>query len=175
MCELVAPLLACKCWQDFSAALPCCLDSPVFGFSQDVFELCKDLFDRLEIGTVGGQEQQPRSCGPDRLANDLALMTCKIIHDYDVALFQTGHQNLIDIKLEAFSLDRAIKDARRCDCSMAQGRQEGHGFPVTLRNMSQQPLPFAAPSPDRSQVGFGPGLSIEHQVLKGKTRLQPLP
>ena len=31
------------------------LDSSFFGFSEDVFEFCKDLFDGIEIGLYGGK------------------------------------------------------------------------------------------------------------------------
>lgn len=37
--------------------MPCCLDGPFGGFAQEQLELGEDLFDRVEVGGVGRQEQ----------------------------------------------------------------------------------------------------------------------
>ena len=49
-----------------------------------MFELGKDLLNRIEVGAVGRQEQQPGTSGPDRGANGRFLMAGEIVHDDDV-------------------------------------------------------------------------------------------
>jgi hypothetical protein len=39
-------------------ALPYVLEASLLGFAHDVFELGEDLFDRVEIGAVGRQEEE---------------------------------------------------------------------------------------------------------------------
>jgi hypothetical protein len=50
-------------------------------FSRQMFELGEDLFDRVEIGAIGRQEEQPCVCSPDRGTNGSALVAAEIIQD----------------------------------------------------------------------------------------------
>jgi len=50
-------------------ALPRCFDGSLCGFSEQVLELGEDLLDRIEVWTVGRQEQQARASGPDGISD----------------------------------------------------------------------------------------------------------
>jgi hypothetical protein len=50
-----------------------------------VFELGVDLFDRIEVGAVGWQEQQPRASGPDGGPDSGLLVAGEVVADDDVA------------------------------------------------------------------------------------------
>lgn len=54
-------------------------------FTHQVFELHEDLLDRVEVGAVGRQEQEPCLCPTDRRPDGEPLVAAQIIHDDDVA------------------------------------------------------------------------------------------
>ena len=128
-----------------------------------MFELCEDLFDRVEIGAIGRQEDQMGAGGSDRGAHRLTLVASEVVHHNDIAFGQCRDQYLLDIDQEAFGVDRAIKHPRRCDPIVAQRSQERHGLPVAERDFGPQPLAFGRPSTQRRHVGLGPRLVDEHQ------------
>ena len=51
-------------------------------------ELCESHFDRVEVGTVRGQVEQPRAFGLDGIFGGLALVGWKIVEDDDIAFGQ---------------------------------------------------------------------------------------
>jgi hypothetical protein len=50
-----------------------------------VFELGEDLLDRVEIGAIGREKEEPCGSGPDRGANGLALVAAEIVENDNVA------------------------------------------------------------------------------------------
>ena len=48
-------------------------------------EFCEGLVDRIEIGAVGRQEQNPCALVADGLLGDWALVSRQVVHDDDVA------------------------------------------------------------------------------------------
>jgi len=152
--------------------LPCGFDGSLACPSEQVFQFGEDLFDRVEIRTVRRQEEEPCACGADGLANGITLVAAEIVHDHNVSGLQTGHEDLLDIEPEALAIDWAIKDAWRINPVVAQGGKEGHGLPMAMGHMGEQPLAFPAPAPDRRHVGLGPGLIDEHKALDGDIWLE---
>src|SRR5580704_8675946 len=76
--SLVAIALVCEVVLAFLRADGCegvgdrrkeCVDRPGGSFSQQCFELCEELFDGIEVGTVGRQVSQLGAGGFNRLAN----------------------------------------------------------------------------------------------------------
>jgi hypothetical protein len=55
-----------------------------------VLELGEELFDRIEVGRVFRQKQQPCAGGADRLAHRLALVAAEVVEDDDVAGLSVG-------------------------------------------------------------------------------------
>ena len=86
------------------------------GLSQEVLELGEDLFDRVQIGGIFRQEDQLGAGGTDELTHGVAFVAAEIVHDDDVAGFQGGDENRLDIGSEALAVDRAIEKpgGRRC-------------------------------------------------------------
>ena len=60
---------------------------------------------------------------------------------------------------------RRVDGPRRIDPVMAQGRQEGHGFPAAVRNLGAESVPARSPSPQGRHVCPGPGLVDEDKPL----------
>jgi hypothetical protein len=48
---------------------------------------------------------------------------------------------------------------------MAERRDEGHGFPVAVGNLGDQPFPAPRPSPKRLHIGFRPGFIDEDETI----------
>jgi hypothetical protein len=49
---------------------------------------------------------------------------------------------------------------------MAQGSQEGRGFPMAVRDFGDEPDAARRPHSERFHVGLGPGLVDEDQALR---------
>jgi len=136
------------------------------GVAQQVFELCEDLLDRVQIGRVFGQEQQLGASRSDRLPNGFSFVAGEIVHHHEITNFERGHQHPLDIDREAFAVDRAVEDPWGVDAVMAQRRQKGHGFPMPVRNLGFEPVAPRRPTPERRHVGLGPGLVDEDQACR---------
>src|SRR5262249_34303303 len=86
-------------------------------------------------------------------------------------------EHLVDIEAEALAIDRALDQPGRLDAIVAQGGNEGHGRPATVRHLGWQALAERAPAAQRRHVGLGPGLVDEDQAGRIDTILigHPLP
>jgi hypothetical protein len=71
-------------------------------------QLGKDLFDRIEVGRVAGQEEQLGAGGADQAAYGLTLVAAKIIHDDNIARAQGGGQELLDPRLRGQAAARKL-------------------------------------------------------------------
>lgn len=105
-----------------SCGFPCCLYGSCGGGTHEVLEFGEDLFDWVEIRTVGRQEEELCSGPADGLSNRLSLVRAEIVHDDDVAGRERGNENLLDIGCEASSVDGAVEHAGRIDAVAAQRR-----------------------------------------------------
>lgn len=84
------------------------LDSP----SQPCLQLGEGHFDQVEVKAVGRQEGELRPGGLDGGADHRWLVAAQIVHDYDIARAQLGHQDLGDIGFDAAAVDRTVQDHR---------------------------------------------------------------
>src|SRR3546814_10136969 len=103
-----------------------------------MLELGEHLFDRVQVGAVGRQEEEARTDAADSGADGRTLVTAQVIHDDNVAGGQRRQQALLDICDEALAVDRLVEDTGRVDAVTAQRRQEGHGAPVAVWNRSEE-------------------------------------
>lgn len=94
-----------------------------------------------------------------------------------LARLQGGNEELPNPGEKPLGIDRSLEDARGGDAVVPQGRDEGHGHPVTAGGLGQQGFAFRAPAVGGCHVGLGPGLIDKDQPLRGKTLLvlPPLP
>ena len=69
------------------------LDGSFGCFSRQMFELGEDLFDWVEIGAIGRQEEQPCAGSPDRGTNGSAVVA---IQDDDVAWPKRRDENFFE-------------------------------------------------------------------------------
>jgi len=90
-------------------------------------------------------------------------MRAEIVHDDDVARLQGRDENLVDVEAEALAVDRSLEQPWRLDPIVAQGGEEGHGRPATMRHLGWQALAERPPAAQRSHVGLGPGFVDEDE------------
>lgn len=140
-----------------------------------MFELGEDLFNGIEIGTVGRQEEEFCSGPAYGLSHRLPLVGPEIVHDDNVAWRERGNEHLLDIGCEASSVDGAVEHARRIDAVAAQRGDQGQRLPVTVRDPGLQPLATRRPAPDRRHVSLGPGFVDEYKPSRIEAALILLP
>ena len=145
------------------------------GFAHEVFELGKDLFDRVQVGRVWRQEQQLGSDAADSLAHSGSLVAGEIVHDDHIAGRQRGHKALFDIVGKTLAVDRLIKDAGCIDPVAAQGGEERHRAPMAIRHLGMKALSLGCPAPQWGHVGFCPGFINEDEARRIKPTLILLP
>lgn len=150
--------------EEITGLPPCGLDGSGRCVAHQMLELGEDLLDRIEIGTVGRQEQQVRADGTDRLASCFAFVGAEIVEDNDVALGQGRDQNLFHIGCEDIAVDRPVDHPWRVDAVMAQGSDEREGLPVPEWHARIEPLSARAPAAQGGHVGLDPRLVEENQA-----------
>ena len=74
-------------------------------------------------------------------------MAAEIVEDDDVALGQSGHQDLLYVESEQFGVDGAIENEGRIDPIVPQGGDEGHGLPVAVGRLCVHALTYRSPAP----------------------------
>ena len=67
-------------------------------------------------------------------------MAAEIVHDHEIAGQDRGEQHLLDMGSEAFAVDRSIEKPRRVNMVVAQGGDEGYGFPAAIGNFGDEPF-----------------------------------
>lgn len=141
------------------------VDGSSVGFPQQRLELRDGLLDRVEVWTVGGQEQQQRTGGADRLGDLATLVAAEVVHDDDITGTQCWHQEIGDIGQETTGVDPSVEHARRGDCVATQRSDEGQSLPVAVRHFIDETLTDRA-SPVRARhVRLDPGFINKDQAL----------
>src|SRR6185437_13206684 len=136
----VGAFLWCEAGQQGSDAPPGSLDGSLSCLSEQSFELCKGLFDRIEVGAIRRQEEQLCAGSADGPPDGLSLVAAEIVDNDDVAGPERGHQELLDISQEAFAVDRPVDHAGSIDAIMAQRGKEGQRPPSAMWRLGDQPL-----------------------------------
>lgn len=150
--------------EEGSDATPSRLDGSLGSLAQERFELCEDLLDRIEIGTIWRQEEQLGSDGSKGTTHGFGFVTAEIVDDNNIAGSERRQKKLLDIGAEALAVDRSIDDARRVDPVVAQRRQKGQRSPMSVRNLAQEPVTTRCPAAQARHVGLGPGLVDKDQT-----------
>ena len=151
------------------------LDRAFGRVAEQRFELGEDLFNRVEIGGIRGQEAQRSSRSLNGPAHSHALVAAEIVQDDDIARGEGREQALLHIGQETQAVDRAIEDTGGSNAVVAQGGHERQGLPVALRPRGDQALAARAATVVPGHIGLGPRLINEHEPVGIKPALRPLP
>jgi len=128
-----------------------------------MFEFGEHLLDRIEVWTIGRQEDEMRAFGADGIASCFAFVTAEIVEDDDVTLGQRRGEDLGGIDREELTVDGTVDDLRRADPIETQRGNKGHGLPMAVRHHCMEALVSRSPATQWRHVGFDPGLVDEHQ------------
>ncbi len=140
-----------------------------------MFEFGEDLLNGIEISAVWRKEEEFCSYLPNCPADRLVFVTAQIVHDDDISGSQCLNQELLDVGLKAFAIDRPIKDTGRVNSIMTKCRQERHCLPVTKWGVGSDSLTSRPPASERRHIGLGPGFINKNQVFGIKFGLMGLP
>lgn len=139
---------------------------PAHGLSHGMLDLGEELFDWIEIGAVGRQEEQSGSGLADDASNVPAFVAAKIVEHDDVAGLECLDELGLDVGLEGLPVDRSVQHPWRIDAVIAERGDEGHCLPVGMGRMGDKPLVACAPASERSHVGLDPGLVEKDQTVR---------
>ena len=81
-------------------------------------------------------------------------MAGQVIEDDNVACPKRWTELLLDPLRESRAIDRLIEYEGRVDPVAAQGGDESHRLPVTIRHFGMDPLAFGCPPRQESDVGL---------------------
>lgn len=142
---------------------------------QQRLQLCEHLLDRVEIRAVGRKEEQPRSCGLDRVLHAGDLVGWQVVHDDDVVGLQHWDQGFGDIAAKARAVPGAVQQRGRAQPARAQGGRDGRGLVVAKRGCKPAALAARRPAIAARHVGGSRGLIQEHQPVRIELglRLEP--
>jgi hypothetical protein len=146
-----------------SNSFPNAFDGTLLSLSEQRFKLGKDLFDRVQIGAVGRQKDQPCAGGAYGIADCAVFVRAKIIHDHNIAGLEGGGEDLLNIGKEGLAVDWPIQHKGRGDPVTAQRGNKRHRLPVAVRDLGNKPLAAKAPAARAGHVGFGPGFINEDE------------
>jgi hypothetical protein len=144
-------------------ALPSRLDGSCRSVSQQRLELGEHMFDRIEVLTVGRQEEQLGAGCADRSTHRGSFVAAEIVDHHDVASAQGRRQELRDVGQEAEAVDRPVEHTGRGDPVASQSGDEGQRLPMTIRHFVHQALPHGAPAVRAGHVDLSLGFIDEHQ------------
>lgn len=98
-------------------------------------------------------------------------MRAEIVENDDIAWLQDFDELGFDVDLESLSVDRPVENPWRFDAIVPQGGNEGHGLPMAVGGMGDQPFAARAPATQRRHVRLDPGLIDKDQPCRVNARL----
>ena len=141
--------------------------------AQDCFEFCEHLLNGVEIGTVCREIDKNGAAPFDGFSHASDLMNRDIVHEHNVAAFQSWSQKLFDISPERFAVHCPFEHERRLDTVVAQRRDERRGFPVTVQHLLDQPLAARRAAVETGDSAGYAGFIDEDEPFWIKPRLPP--
>lgn len=145
-------------------------------FSQQRLEFGEGHLNRVEIGRVGGQVQEPGTTLSHQFCDPLALVEGDVVENDDVASSQFGDELGLDIGLEAGLVHRRVDEPGRHHAVTAQAGDEGLRLPPAEWGVSAEARAPGRPSRALGQTGVCRCLIDEDQAAQclGKEASAPL-
>ena len=103
-------------------------------------ELGEGHFDRVEIGRVLRQKQEPGALGLQALRRLWTLVDGEVVEDDHVAALEGGSELGLDVAVEGVAIDGAVDDPGCVEAEAAQAGDEGLGLPAAERRRGLQAL-----------------------------------
>jgi hypothetical protein len=131
------------------------------GFPDQRLEFGEGHFDRVEIGAVWRQEQEPCADIVQGCRCGRALVAGEIVQDDHIAGPECRDQLGFGVEIEHLGVHRPVDHPGRVQPVMAQGGDKGLGAPMPERCMIDEALPARRPSCGLGHVCLEGGLINE--------------
>lgn len=114
-------------------------------------------FDRVEVGGVFGQKQEPGPLFVKRLRCAGALVNVQIVQDDNISRSQGRGELRFYVGVECRAVQRTGDDPRSHQPVAAQTGNECLGLPFSVRRLAGKPVSAQAASAQRGHVGLHAG------------------
>ena len=128
-------------------------------------ELGEGHFDRIEIGAVGRQEQEPAAVCLEQSRRLLALVGGQVVEDDDGSGLQFRDQDLLDVSVKGVAIHRARDHPWRDDAVAGQARDQGLVPPPPERGAPLEMQTLETPSIGAGHIRVCAGFVEKNQAL----------
>src|SRR5215208_2652120 len=167
----------CNCLAEMPDGIGGPLEGVGGDFAKNGFELGEQLFDGVEIRTVGGEIDKIRTTPLNGLTNACNFVHTDVVHEDNVTASQSRNENLFDIGLESFAVHGSFEEKRGSHAIMAQRSDECGGLPVAVQHLLDQSPASRRATVKAGDVGGNAGFIDENQpfwIESGLSALQRL-
>ena len=141
------------------------VDGPGADSAQVSLELGEGHFDRIEIGAVGRQEEEPCAAFPEDGLGFGAFVAGEVVEDDHVTLAQGRSELGLDVGIEGLAVHRVVDHPWRGQAIAAQAGNEGLGGPVSERRIGLQSGAATRPAAQAGHLRRRAGLIEEDQSM----------
>ena len=152
---------------DFAERVADGVEGSCCAFSQHGLELREGPLDRVEIGRVWRQWQQPGAALAHQFCRPLALVESDVVEDHDIARSEFGRELGFDVDFEADPVHRPVDDPWRDHAMASETGDESLRLPAAERRMSAVALTFRGPAAALGQPCVGGGFVDEDEAAQG--------
>ena len=142
---------------------------------EQLLDFGEDLLDRIEVGAVRREIEQPHAGVLEAIADAGDLVGGQIVGDDNAAGRHFGDQAFDQPLTEDFAGHRRIHQHRREDAVVLEPSHEGRGHPMAMGCLADERLALVAPAMRSHHARGRGGLIDEHQRLEVEPGLRRLP
>ena len=151
---------------DISDGLPEGVEASGGDASEMGLEFGEGHLDRVEIGTIGRQEEEPGASVGEALGGAAAFVDGEIVEDDDIALRQGRCELGLDVEIECDAIHGLVDDPWCAQPVAAQAGDEALGPPMSERGRGGKPLSAAAAASQPDHFGVDRGLVDEDEPVR---------
>lgn len=129
-------------------------------------QLGEGHLDRVEVGAVGREVEQPGAHGLNALADAANLVGRQVVEHDGVAGLEGWGERVGHIGAEGLPVHRTVEHPRCGDAVAAQGRRDGGGLPVALTHAHPTALAGRRTSVAAGHGGVGGCFIDEHEAIR---------
>ena len=133
---------------------------------REALSLEKAISIGLKSGEYGGRKRSSAPAPWMGVAHGGAAVGGQVVHHYDVARLERGHQQLLDVGREGGAVHGAVEHHGRGHSAQPQCADEGCGLPVPMRHRRAAAMPAQRPARASRQLGGSPCLIGEDELLR---------
>lgn len=134
------------------------------GLSQKGFEFGEEVFDGIEIGRVGGQEEQGGTASFDGLAHAGHLVRTQVVGDDHISRRKGGSEDLANVFQKGRAVHRTVQKPGSAYAIGSQGGNESAGLPMPMGNLVHAAFSFLRAAVSPRQIGGNAGFIQKDQL-----------